>query len=82
MDGEQWIEEIGQPNAVRFGEKAKQSTVTVKAPGPACFDDFQCRLAVSVEQLVAEAAIAVLVGHVDGYGADPTHVADRGHRVG
>ena len=50
----------------------EQRTVAVEAPGPALAGhDFEGRLAVAVEQLVAEPSRSVLVGDLDGDRADP-----------
>ena len=61
---------------MRFASDSKpeQGAVAVEAPGPAGLGDFERRLAVAVEQFVAESARAVLVGDLDGDGADPLHV--------
>ena len=73
----QRIKEVGQPDAVGFRKQPEKRAVAVEAPRPAGFDDFQRRLAVAVEQFVAESSGSVLVGHLDGNRADPAHIADR-----
>ena len=58
VDGKQRIKQVGQPDAVRFGKQAEQRAVAVEAPGPARLHDFERRLAVAVEQFVAESSRA------------------------
>ena len=56
VDGQHWIEEVGQADAMRFGDEAKQRAVAVEAPGAALFDDLEARLVVAVKDLVGDAA--------------------------
>ena len=54
MDGQNWIEKMGESDAVRFRNQAEKTTVAVKTPRPALLDDLQTRLIVAVKQLVGD----------------------------
>ena len=63
-----------------FGDEPEQCPVAVEAPGLSLGGHVQRGLAVAVKQLVAEAARGVLVGDLDGDGADPLDV-DHGDKA-
>jgi hypothetical protein len=46
MDREDRIEQMGQVDALGFGNQAKQAAVTVEAPWPAGFDNFELRFTI------------------------------------
>ncbi len=50
VDRKQRIKQMGEVDAVRFGDEAKHLPVAVEAPRPAGLADFQGRLAVAVEE--------------------------------
>jgi len=82
MDGEQRIEQVSLADAVGLRNEAEKRAVAIEAPGAADLDDFQGRLAVAVEQLDAQAAVAVFVGHLNGDSANPADVNDGDQSIG
>ena len=82
MHSEHGIEQIRQPNAVRLGDEPEEAAVAVEAPGPALLNDFQARLVVAVQEDVGDAASGILVGQLDGLGAEPLDVHDGDETVG
>ena len=81
VDGQKGIEEVGKLNAVRFGDQPKLLGITVETPGLAGFQYFQFGFAIAVDQLIRQPALAVLVGQLDGYGADPFDINYRDKTV-
>ncbi len=61
MNREQWVEQVGQADAVRLGHQPEQVAATVEAPWPTRCHDLQARLVMAVEQLVAESPLRCLV---------------------
>src|SRR2546430_4391338 len=56
---------LKKTNALGLGDQAQQGAIGVEAPGPAGRGDLDAGLAVAVEQLAAETAGGVIVGHLD-----------------
>jgi hypothetical protein len=57
VNREHWIEEMRESNTVRFGNKAEERTITVKAPWPAGFNDLEARLIVPVQNFVRHTTV-------------------------
>ena len=57
MDGQHQIEQMGEMDAVRLGDKAEQASVAVKTPWPAQLDDLDPRLVVAVEEFVCHFSV-------------------------
>ena len=81
MDREDWIEEVCEANAVRFGDKAIERAVAVEAPWPASFDNLEARLVVPVEDLVRHAAVRPAIHEGQRVRAVPGNADDGDHRV-
>ena len=79
VDRQDRVEEMRQPDAVRFGDEAEECAVTVETPGATLFDDFDPGLVVPVEEPVGDSSGGVLVGELQGGGAEPLD-ADDGHQ--
>ena len=72
---------MGEMDALGLGHEPKQRTVAIKSPRPPFFlDDLQIGLAVAIQQFVADPAVRVLVGQLDGVGSEPLH-ADNGNEA-
>ena len=50
VDGQDGVEQMGQFDAVGFGDKAKQSAVPVEAPGTALLNDLDLRFGVPARE--------------------------------
>ncbi len=62
-------------NPVGLGNEAEEGPVAVKAPGSS-LDDLDGRLAVAIEQLVAQPSGGVLVGQLDDGRTVPANIND------
>ena len=82
MDGQERIEQVGKLDAVGLRNEAEQGAIPIEAPGPAFRDHFERGLAIPVEQFVAKMPGGILVRHLDGDGAEPLDVEDRGQSLG
>jgi hypothetical protein len=82
MDGQDWIEEVGQSDAMRFGDEAKQRAFAVEAPGAALFDHLEAGFIVAVENLVGDAASWIPIYESQRIGAVPLHANDRDGGIG
>ena len=60
VDGQQRVEQVGEPDALGLGDQAEQRAVAIETPRPACRCDLQGRFAVAVEQLAAKFPAASL----------------------
>jgi len=74
MNREERIEKMREANAVRFGDKAKERAIAVETPRATCGDNLQHRLAVTVEQFVAQVPGIVLLGQFDRVRAKPLDI--------
>jgi hypothetical protein len=54
VNGEHWVEQVGEMDAVGFGDEAEKGAVAVKAPRPAQLDDFDPWLVLPVEEFVRD----------------------------
>ena len=77
VDGQDRVEEVREPDAVRFRDQAEARTVAVEAPRPARRDNFEARLVVTVDQLVGDLPGGRLVGEFQRFRAEPLHADDR-----
>lgn len=77
MDGEQRVEQMGKPYAVRLGHQAEGVPFSVEAPGAPGRDGFEPGLVVPIEQFIAEAAFGRLVGQFQAFRAEPLGADDR-----
>jgi len=82
VDGKDGVEEVGKADPLRFGDQTEESAVAVEAPGTALLDDLEAELVVAVEEAVVDLAGGVLVGELEGVGAEPLCLDDRRQRVG
>ena len=82
MHGQDRIEEMRQPDAMRLRHEAKQGAVPVEAPGAARLGHRQARLVVPIKQHVAGAPHGVLVGQLERLGAEPLDIDDRHEAIG
>ena len=71
---------MGETNALRFGDEAEQSPVSVEAPRPTLFDNLKVRLIVPIKELVGDFALGGLVCQLDREGAVPLDIDD-GHKA-
>ena len=81
VDGQNRIEKVRQADAVRFGNQAEQSAISVKTPGPALFHKIKALFVISIEQLVRHLAGRCFVGKLKRLCAKPLHTDDRDQRV-
>lgn len=49
MHGQERIEQMGQPDPLRFRDQAEQVSIAVEAPGSARLDDFQDGLVIPIK---------------------------------
>jgi len=82
MNGQEGIEEMGELDAMGFRDKSKVGSVPVKAPGSPFGGDLQGGFSVAVDQLVSQASRRVLVGDLNGDGAEPFYVQNRDEAFG
>ena len=71
MYGEQRVEEMSKADPLRLGDQAEQRAVSVKAPGPAGFDDLEPGFVVAVQKLIGDLSGRCLVRQLDCFGAEP-----------
>ncbi len=65
------VEQMCEADALGLGNQAEECTVSIKAPRPALFDQFQTGLVVTVKQLVGDFSGGGLVGQFQRFGAKP-----------
>jgi hypothetical protein len=82
VDGENRIEQVREAYSVGFGDQTEQAAVALEAPHAAGRNNFQGRLAVTIEQFAAETPRLILVGQLDDVGAMPRDVHDRDVLIG
>jgi hypothetical protein len=82
VDGQDGVEEVGEADALGFGDQAEESAVAVEAPRAALLDDLEPGLVVAVEEAVVDLACGVLVSELEGVGAKPLGLDDCRQRVG
>lgn len=82
VNGEIGIEEIGETNAVGFGDQPQQVTVAVERPGPALPDDFQSRFLVAINEAMTDLASGILKGDFNDLIAEPLQIDDLGGPAG
>ena len=66
VDGEQRVEEVGQPDALGLGDEAEHPPVAIEAPRTTGRYHFQGGFSVAVDQFVPQTPGGVLVGKLDG----------------
>ena len=81
VDGQDGVEQMGQLDAVGFGDKAKQFTVSVEAPGAALLDNLDLRFGVPLEKLIAELSHRGPIGKGQDIGAVPLYTDHGDERV-
>ncbi len=81
VDGQEGVEEVGEPDPVGLGDEPKKCPVAVEAPGLAVRCHGERRFAVAIDQLVAEPSRGVLVSDLDGDRADPLDGENRDQSV-
>ena len=74
MDRQHRVEEMRQPNAMRFRYETEKATVAIKTPWTALCGDLDPRLVVSIEQLVGDLAARIFVGQFDRCRPEPLRV--------
>lgn len=57
MHREHRVEQVSEPDAVRFGYQTKERPVAVEAPWAARLDNFKTWLVVAIDDLVRHAAV-------------------------
>ena len=62
VDGQEGVEEVGELDALGFGDEPEEGAVSVEAPRAAQLDQVEAVLVVFVEQLVGDFAGRGLVG--------------------
>jgi hypothetical protein len=77
VDGEYRIEQVRQPNPMRFRDQPEGSPITVEAPRPAMLSDFEPGLVVPIKELVLDLALGCLVRQLDRARAEPLDCYDR-----
>jgi hypothetical protein len=81
MDGQHQIEQMGEMDAVRLGDKAEQASVAVKTPWPAQLDHLDPRLVMAVEEFVCDFPVGGLVGEFQRFRPRPLHADHRNKAV-
>jgi hypothetical protein len=76
--GEHRIEEVSEPDAVRFGNEPEERAVAVEAPRAALLGHLEPRLIMAVKELVCHSPARILVGQLQSFGTKPRD-ADDGH---
>jgi hypothetical protein len=51
-----WVEQVGESNAMRFRHQAGQGTIAVEPPWTTVLDDFDARLIAAIQELVRDFA--------------------------
>ena len=82
VDGEDGVEEVGEADALGFGDEAEEGAVGVEAPGAAFVDDFEAGFVVAVEEFAGGVAGGVFVGEFEGVGAVPLDADDGDEAAG
>jgi hypothetical protein len=73
MNGEIWIEEVGQIDAIRLGYQAQMCAISVKRPWQVCLFEFESVLVVSKEHGFLDLAGLVAVYDRDRLILNPIH---------
>ena len=66
VDGQHWIEQVCQADALGLGNQSEKRAVAVKAPRPTQFNHLDPRLVVAIEQFVGDLPGGRLVGQLQG----------------
>src|SRR6516164_2667798 len=82
MDREHGIEEMREPDAMRFGDQAEQVPVAVEAPGPSLRCDFDARFIVPVQQFVRDLSARILVSELKGLRSEPLSINNSDETIG
>src|SRR5688572_21166989 len=61
MDGKHRIEKVSESDAMCLGNKAEKIPVSVKTPGPTRREDFEPRLVVPIQDLLAKTACGIAI---------------------
>lgn len=77
MNRENWIEEVGQSDAMCFGDEPEDIAVAIEAPRPSLLDEFEARFVVAVEKDVRHLPRRIFVGELECLRAKPLDVNDR-----
>jgi len=62
MHGYQWIEEVGEVDAVGLGGEAKGGTMCIKAPRKAFGGDLDAWFTLAIEQYAVKVSVSSLIG--------------------
>ena len=82
VNGQDWVEEVRQSDAMCLRHQSKGAPVAVEAPGTPVFNHFEPWLIVPVDEFVAQSADGTLVGEFQRLGAKPLSADDRDQRIG
>jgi hypothetical protein len=82
VDRQHRVEEVREPDALCLGDKAEEAAVTVEAPGPALFHDFEPSLVVAVHQFIRDLPRRALVREHERLAAKPLHVDNGDQGIG
>ena len=74
MDRQHRVEQMREPDSLRFGDQPEQSAVPVERPCPALLDKLQPGLVFAVEKLGGDHAVELLVGEFYCLRTVPTNV--------
>jgi hypothetical protein len=50
VDTEVWVEQVGQPDALRLGGDAERLAITIEVEGAAGLNQLEARLGIAIEQ--------------------------------
>ena len=76
VNGQCRVKEMGQPDAVGFGNKAERGPVAIKAPGPPLLDQVKPLFIAAVDQFIGNPAVGCFVGQLQGLGTIPLDIDD------
>lgn len=82
MDGQHWVEKVGEPDPGGLRNQPEKGPVAIKGPGTALLHNGEGRLAIPEKKLVPEPSQRVLVGQLGHGGAMHLEIDDRDQAVG
>ena len=71
MDGKEWIEEVGEADAVRLGDQPEGRAIAIERPRSSLGDWLETGLIVTIEQCGRHVAVGVAVGQLNDIIAIP-----------
>jgi hypothetical protein len=62
MHGQDWVKEMGEANAVRLGNQAKETSIAIKAPRSALPNNLEARFILAEEKLIGNFSASGFIG--------------------